>query len=506
MFHPTDPVSKELRQIETYVDNYYKTNYLVNLPFAISAWHFMSFCEDVSFKNIQNENVQTIHDIAASVDNFVVQLNYPILWLYNSCALSGLIPYKYDDHCYKAAWEISKLGNEYIAFESAFVCASRYIIELRIDNNTIKASPFFQNNAQYEAYDRMIGRGNSPIDYDIDKFNEFIELIVNSLRIKGGRFNYNLNPRIVKLAIEILLPAMERKFILPNQWQFSHYSIDEFRKFAISLAAICFIHFNARLHAAMHGCANLGYSDSVFIASQFELLRRLVRYSSVSESALGYLIEDMTYGNRNISKPDPAIQPIIKMNENNLAIIPSLVISCNMERNFTILLNKIPSEKYIYSQLVSEKEKLMRQRIIDNISISDLRYIYGNIFEDKSIPDIDLLIISDTEKICLFLELKWFIGPAEVREVIEKSEEIDKGIKQLIIISNVISKDIDFIINKIKIDSSYELFYSVISDNSIGMHHIQNPNVPVIQESHFVNKLNKTMSLTQTSKWLIKKE
>ena len=185
--------------------------------------------------------------------------------------------------------------------------------------------------------------------------------------------------------------------------------------------------------------------------------------------------------------------------------MPSLIISSNMERNFTILLNKIPSEKYIYSQLVSEKEKLMRQRIIDNISISDLRYIYGNIFGDKSIPDIDLLIISDTEKICLFLELKWFIGPAEVREVIEKSEEIEKGIKQLLIISNAISEDINFVINKIKIDSSYKIFYSVISDNSIGMHHIQNHNVPVIQESHFVNKLNKTMSLTQTSKWLIKK-
>ena len=280
------------------------TNYLVNLPFVISAWHFMSFCEDVSFNSFRNENIHTVHDIAASVDNFVVHLNYPILWLYNSCALSGLIPYKYDDHCYGAAWELSKLGDEYIGFESAFVCASRNIIELRIDNNTIKASPFFKKNAQYEAYDRMIGRGNFHIYYDISKFNELIELIVSSLRIKGGRFKYNLNPRIIKLAIEILLPAMERKFLLPNQWQFSHYSIDEFRKFSISLAAISFIHFNARLHAAiMNGCANLGYSDSVFITSQFELLRRLVRYSSVSENAIKYLIEDMTYGNRNISKP-----------------------------------------------------------------------------------------------------------------------------------------------------------------------------------------------------------
>ena len=48
------------------------------------------------------------------------------------------------------------------------------------------------------------------------------------------------------------------------------------------------------------------------------------------------------------------------------------------------------------------------------------------------LPDVDLAIISDSEKMCLLLELKWFIDPAEAREIIEKSEEIEKGISQVL--------------------------------------------------------------------------
>jgi hypothetical protein len=44
---------------------------------------------------------------------------------------------------------------------------------------------------------------------------------------------------------------------------------------------------------------------------------------------------------------------------------------------------------------------------------------------------IDLAVLDDDAKAGLILEIKWFNEPSEIREVIEKTEEIRKGIKQL---------------------------------------------------------------------------
>jgi hypothetical protein len=499
---PPDTVSKELRKIEHEVDNFFKQNYLCTLPFAISAWHFMAFCEDKSIVGFFADNIGTTHDIAAFVDNFVNNLNYPFLWLKSSCPPNGKVPFRYNENCYQAAYELSNLGDDYITFESAFTCASRNLVELSIQGSTIFSTPFFKSNSQYEAYDRMIKRKITPTDFEIDKLYEIRELIENSLRIKGERFSYELNPKIVKFASEILTSMTKNKLTIPEHWQFPHYSIGDFRKFAISLQAISFIHFNARLLAAFKGCKGLGYSSSLFISDKEELLRRLIRYSKIPETVVLDLIEDMTYGNRNILKPDPAIQPIIKLNNNQLAVMPSLTISSNMERNFTILLNRLPSEKKIYSQLVSEKEELMKTRIIDKISFLNYKYYAGNILKQKNIPDIDLLIIDDIEKVCLFLELKWFIGPAEIREVIEKSEEIAKGIDQLLKLSNEINNNPNIFFDKLKIDQSYILYYAVVSDNSIGIQNVQNANIPVIQEDHLIKNINSTKSLRKTIDWL----
>lgn len=185
-----------------------------------------------------------------------------------------------------------------------------------------------------------------------------------------------------------------------------------------------------------------------------------------------------------------------------MAIMPSLFISSSAERNFTILLNRLPSERAIYSRLVSEKEDLMRERIKEQIRLPHKRFFQGKIPARQDLPDIDLAIISDVENVCIFLELKWFIEPAEVREVIEKSEEIQRGISQLLLLSQAISDDSDSIFNVLAIDSTYQLFFAVVSANSIGLARIQNPRIPVIRESHLVWKINSTLSLREVIGWL----
>ena len=120
------------------------------------------------------------------------------------------------------------------------------------------------------------------------------------------------------------------------------------------------------------------------------------------------VVADLTLGARGIKRLDPALQPIIRLNENLYSFMPNLLMNSSVERNFTVLLNRIPEEKDVYARLLDEKELVMKESIKRQIALPTLRYFEGKI---GNAPPVDLVIISDTDKACLFLELKWFIEP-----------------------------------------------------------------------------------------------
>ena len=212
-------------------------------------------------------------------------------------------------------------------------------------------------------------------------------------------------------------------FLLPNEWQFSRYLLGDFREVFEAISTIAYIHWTARGMAIDQGCEALGYADSIYVPTYSELLNRVVRYSRVPKAKVKSIFDDLTYGNGGIKHPDPALQPLIKLNSACYAIMPHLWLFCSPERNLTVLLNRMPSEKEIYAKLVDEKENLMRVRFTDDLCRSDFRFVCGNV---ANLPDVDLAIVKDSEKACLLLELKWFIEPAEIREIMDRSEDIKK--------------------------------------------------------------------------------
>ena len=169
----------------------------------------------------------------------------------------------------------------------------------------------------------------------------------------------------------------------------------------------------------------------------------------------------------------------------------------------TALLNKLPSEKEIYRKLVSEKEDLMRERFKTDLSNKGFRFISGNV---SGLPDVDLTIVNDSEKTCLLLELKWFIAPTVAREQIEKSEEIQKGVRQSLRFKQAFANNQRQLLDKLKIDSSYLLEGIVVSENWIGYANVQSPEVPVIRADHLIAKLKASESLQSTMEWLKKRE
>lgn len=308
----SDPLYPELRSVERKIDNYYKQNPLARRPFAVGAWHFMAFCEDTIVMEFLRGEKMSIQDSAVLADNLVNHMQYPLLWLRTSCPPGGQVPFSYDEDSYQAALELFKLGEDYEAFRIAFTYASQGLIDLELQGSAIVPSHDLSADARYEAYDRLVKPTYTLPDFEQD---DLVELIRRSLKVSGDRFEYKLNPRTVKLALEVLSP-LDSIFTLPDDWQFSNYSMGEFRRVFMVLIAIAYIHFIARLMAASQGCMGLGYSYSLFVLTYDELLRRIVRYSRVPETVVSHLLDDLTYGSGGISRPDPAIQPLIKLNDN----------------------------------------------------------------------------------------------------------------------------------------------------------------------------------------------
>ncbi len=495
-----DRLTPKLREIEEEIDLHYKSNPLVNLPFATAAWYLLTFAEDYMQQEKIAAAINGIQDLHALASDFIVEIEHPMAWLYNACEQDGQVPFAYDKDLYKTSRDLFELGKKYDSFVFAFTCASSGVLELELQGSTIQPTGDFFTGIEYEAYNILIDPYDEQESLPLMNFGNFpIGAIERSLKVRGDRFHYKLNPKMVSNTIRAMRPLFDIMFSLPSEWQFSRYSLGDFRKVFKAICAIAHIHWIAREIAMIQGCNNRGYTDSIYVLVYGELLRRVARYSSVSDTTVQSIFDDLCYGNGGISHPQPALQPLIKLNSETYAIVPHLWICSAAEVNFTKLLNKLPSEKAIYAKLVGEKEALMRQRFTNGLSDKDFRLVWGNV---SGLPDVDLAIIRDSEKTCLLLELKWFIAPTVARERIEKSTEIEKGISQTLKLKQAFVNNHELLLEKLQVDSSYRLDGIVVSDNWIGYANVQSPEIPVIRADHLIAKLKATESLESAMEWL----
>ena len=492
-----DRLTPELRRAEKEIDNHYRSNPLVNLPFARAAWALLAFGEEKMLKEINPSS--TSQEIAAATDNLVYNLKVPMHWLYHDCGQGGQIPFEYNDEIFRASWDLFDLGTEYSWFVAAYTYASRGWIELELQGSTIQPTENLFNGIKYEAYNRLIKPNESREALSSVNFGIPMAAIDRALKIHGDRFHCDPNPRMVADTVTAMSPIFDSAFSLPSEWRFSRYSLNDFRKVFEAIVALALIRVTARQIAIARRCENLGYADSIYVPTFGEFLRRIVRYSGVSKSKVQSIFDDLSYGNPDISSPDPALQPLIKLNSEVYAIMPHLWICSAAERNLTVLLNRLPSEKGIYSKLVGEKETLMRKRLTTCLSTKSFRLVEGRV---PNLPDVDLAVIDESEKTCLLLELKWFIYPAEAREIIEKSEEIRKGISQVRQLQNAFADNHQPLLKKLNIDSNYRIAGVVVSQNWIGHAKTQSDDIPVIQADHLISKLKETKDLGSVIEWL----
>jgi len=174
-------------------------------------------------------------------------------------------------------------------------------------------------------------------------------------------------------------------------------------------------------------------------------------------------------------------------------------LNSDAERNLCVLINQIPSERKLYSELVDMKEEILRSEIKGKVELLGYEVVNGKVTN----TDVDLAILDHMSKICLCVELKWFIEPAEVREVLERSEEIKKGISQAKKIMNLFeNEDAKLCKELLRIDKGYKLFAIVGSRTFIGEGKAQDGTVPVVKVGHLLENLEELGNLAEFINWL----
>lgn len=496
-------ITPDLEAVEKAVDAEYLKNRLARLSFSEAAWYFLAFCEEMQFKCLEVDGVDGRQDLACHVDQIVNNMKTPLRWLLKSCEPGAQIPRRFCDEYYQASWALSNLAHEYASFESAYVYASAGLITLQLQDATVIPHVPFREDTRYEAYDRLCI--DEPPAFEEESAAAFFRKVAETVTVSDQRFRYRLNPRIVSQGLDALSPLLNQ-FWLPASWVLPRYTFGEFCSVLSTMRVMAMIHHLARITAARQGCVGMGYLDSVLVMDEDELSNRLQRYTGLDAEVVNQIVHDATFGECDIRNPDPAIQPLIPLSSDRIAISPALFLGSDIERNFTVLLNRLPEERRAYSQLSNAREKISRQRIIERLAPLRLRFWHGKLPGRNDLADLDLAIIDDAQRTCLVLELKAFIAPAEPREIMEKSEEIEHGVSQIKLLQKAFHLEPHLLREPLKIDDSYDVSFGVASETFIGTPNVQDESVPVVRCPHLLRRLLAEKSLATVCNWLRTRE
>jgi hypothetical protein len=495
-------LSPDLENVEREIDSEYLKNPLTSMGFSDGVFYYLAFCEDMLLKALEHDKIDTAQGMSCFMDDHLNRMKTPLRWLWRSCPSSRYTPLRYSDDHYQAGWDLEKLGREYDVFEIAYTYARAGVVKLELKGDLIIAVSSHRDGLRIEAYDRLLSAAPQDIGPDFSVWRDKVE---SEVKVSGARFKYKITPAIVEHGLHALEPMLLRRSSLPHTWSLPNYTLGDFRKTISVLRVLAVMHYLSRAQAARMGCKGVGYDQSILIMEKTELSNRLRRYTGLADRVIKAIVCDLTYGGQGIRNPDPAIQPLIPLGTDHIAACPSIFISMNPERNFTVLLNRLPEEKEAYSRLSTEREHIFRQEIIQQLQGPSFRFWHGRIPGRSELPDIDLCIIDEDEHTCLVLELKAFIQPAEPREVLEKSQEIARGVTQITLLRDNIQNNPPILTDTIGIRATCRPFYAVATESFIGTPEVQSDSVPIVQAGHFVRRLLASGSLSALCSWLASK-
>ncbi len=435
---------------------------------------------------------------AIYVDGLMNALTYP-LRVCHQRAVKGMFTFNREliDEHYQLADDWLNRAEDYAHFCTIFPLFHAKEIGLAVQGNDLIPTDWSADDLSYEVYDRFIAKRNPDREVGLDP-NQIKRELLTNMHVSGGVYSVDFTRRLMKKLSLAFEGPLSSRHALPDNWQFTYFSLAQYRSIFICLQSMAYAWFAARQIAAADGAAAIAFSSAVWTPRKGILLIAIARHTGIQKSVVQNVLRYLTFGEVNVRNPDIAIQPIVDLTNGQYAISPFVMTHVHAERNLCVLLNQVPEDRKLYLQLVDEKESQARSETITSLFGLGLDFKHGPL--DGT--DLDLAIIDREAKICLCIEIKWFIEPAEVREVLARSEELRKGVTQAQKIAKMFSDNDARLMSLLQIDQSYDFQTMVGSANFIGGHRVQHPDVPITKLWHLASKIQEFQNLAQIMDWL----
>jgi len=502
----------DIKEAENEIDAAFSSNKLKDIGYAQAVWTLLSVVEDFYLKitmglEIEGRVIPPLpgKDLRPTIDSLINELSYPLRICFKEAEKNkNELVKEYIDEQYGLAAEWLKESEDYHQFNIMFPLWHREEINLSTSGEFLVHTDRSSLQLEYEAYNRLVKKTGYLTDTfsDYNKATIVKEEIVKNTSFKETTFKVNFNPKLASQLIAFRNETLSSSYSLPESWEFSSFTLSQFKSVYIATNSLIWAWFIARIAAISDkNIQNYGYCSSVWVVQKEELVNRIVKYSKQTKEIVIKIYDMITFGNAGIKNPDVAIQPLLDLHNGCYALSPFVWLNTDSERNLCVLLNQIEAEKKIYSKLVDEKESTMRNEIKDIITINSLPFEckHGEI----NGTDVDLAIIDRKNKACITLELKWFIEPAEIREIINRTKELKKGVCQAKRIKEAYEKGDNHLIKSVlAIESDYNFLAIVGSHNWIGFSDIQDSDVAIIKVGDFMSRLETSKNLKETISWL----
>jgi hypothetical protein len=485
-----------IRGVEKEIDAKFASSSLKDVGYAQAMWTLLAVNEDDYLAHLNRLSDGDMHLYA---DGCMNALTYPLRVCFEQVTENAeTVRFELIDRDYGLAREWLNAAVDYDQFCSMFPMWHRGRLDIIIVDNRLVVQNASNANKQAEAYNRIVRKEARPDPPAIGADQALVDAILSSTTIGTDWFRVNFNPQLVARIMEFLGPAMDARHTLPNEWTFNSFSLQQYRRIFLAIQSLMYAWHVARIVMANSGMPALGYKSCVWVVPRQELSARLQRYSGVHRGVVERVIDLLTFGAQ-VDSPDIATQPLVDLRNGTYALSPFVWLNTNMERNLCVLLNQIPAEKDRYSILSNEKEAVTRREIIEALVSLGYDFRTGEV---KG-TNLDLAVIDRVNRACLCLELKWFIEPAEIREIEHRTNELAKGVQQCKVINNLFGQHDERLIKSVLgIESDYLFLSAVGSVNWIGFGDVQDSDVPIIKVMHLVNKIVESGSLAEAINWL----
>jgi len=244
-----------------------------------------------------------------------------------------------------------------------------------------------------------------------------------TIHLPNGRLDYSFVP---KLAYQLSQQLPKGTPLLPPAWKAWDVPSGTLRRILHALRVRCAYHLLAiNQGAGRFRIQGGGVDDLLLIMSGDALQDNIVRLLPEDASAISEVIRVLTYGT-GTETPDPALQPIIPLRDDLVALPCHFILASSLQRNLLTLQARVRRTEFDAQSHLFEEGML--QDIRKLLRTSSL--VWRDTIGSKG-GEIDLVLGQQGSSVLVILELKWFIPAGDRDEVQHRRKAVTLGASQL---------------------------------------------------------------------------